>query len=301
MSESSPRRSWVPRGRALVVLIAVACVVVYAVVVGLYALNDRTIRGDSCTSGQQADRILLSIAPQSVDAIGNRMTATVDVVDFGPMGEGAVPDETMTMVLIGTDGPRTYNFDADTVASPISVRFITEGDAEAWPFDAHTAGFGVLMLRDAAGDAPEVLRPDVCGVVHVPGWSFSAYEVDDGGELVVDGDSVAVGRIVAVRSAATIAFGILLLVLMTTLPVLGIAVAVSVLRGRRKAEASLTSWMAAMLFAIVPLRGFLPGSPPIGSWVDYLVVLWVVAGLVAGLVVYVIAWLRWAPPGERGR
>lgn len=59
------------------------------------------------------------------------------------------------------------------------------------------------------------------------------------------------------------------------------------------------SWMAAMLFATVPLRGFLPGSPPVGSWVDYLVVLWVIAGLIASLVIYVIAWLRWAPRGER--
>jgi hypothetical protein len=58
--------------------------------------------------------------------------------------------------------------------------------------------------------------------------------------------------------------------------------------------------MAAMLFATIPLRTFLPGSPPIGSWVDYLVVLWVVAGLVLGMVTYVLAWLRWGTRGERG-
>jgi hypothetical protein len=54
-----------------------------------------------------------------------------------------------------------------------------------------------------------------------------------------------------------------------------------------------------MLFATIPLRTFLPGSPPIGSWVDYLVVLWVVAGLVLGLVIYVLAWLKWGTRGER--
>jgi hypothetical protein len=48
-----------------------------------------------------------------------------------------------------------------------------------------------------------------------------------------------------------------------------------------------------MLFATVPLRTFLPGSQPIGSWIDYLVVLWVVAGLICGMVIYVSAWWRW--------
>ncbi|MBU4464572.1 MAG: DUF4436 domain-containing protein, partial [Actinobacteria bacterium] len=69
-------------------------------------------------------------------------------------------------------------------------------------------------------------------------------------------------------------------------------------RGRRKVEATVMSWIGAMLFATIPLRNFLPGSPPIGSWVDYLVVLWVVAALIAGLVIFVISWLRLGPAGD---
>ena len=34
---------------------------------------------------------------------------------------------------------------------------------------------------------------------------------------------------------------------------------------------------------------------PIGSWIDYLIVLWVLAALVAGLVIFVVAWLRRGP------
>jgi hypothetical protein len=55
--------------------------------------------------------------------------------------------------------------------------------------------------------------------------------------------------------------------------------------------------MGAMLFATIPLRTFLPGSPPIGSWIDYTVVLWVVVGLIVGLAIYVAAWARWSHPG----
>jgi Domain of unknown function (DUF4436) len=47
-----------------------------------------------------------------------------------------------------------------------------------------------------------------------------------------------------------------------------------------------------MLFATVPLRTFLPGSPPIGSWIDFTIVLWVIVALVTGLGLYVTAWSR---------
>ncbi|EUA21049.1 putative CONSERVED TRANSMEMBRANE domain protein [Mycobacterium kansasii 662] len=47
-----------------------------------------------------------------------------------------------------------------------------------------------------------------------------------------------------------------------------------------------------MLFAVVPLRNILPGSPPAGSWIDQAVVIWVLIALATAMVVYVIAWYR---------
>ncbi|MFF8186086.1 DUF4436 family protein [Microbacterium sp. NPDC016588] len=43
------------------------------------------------------------------------------------------------------------------------------------------------------------------------------------------------------------------------------------------------------------MRNFLPGSPPIGSWIDYLVVLGALAALVARLVIFVVARVRRGP------
>jgi hypothetical protein len=87
--------------------------------------------------------------------------------------------------------------------------------------------------------------------------------------------------ITATRSASTVAFGIVLLGLMAVTPILVLFVAISAYTGRRKVEPTLTSWIGAMLFAVIPLRAFLPGAPPVGSWIDYLVVLWVIVGLIA--------------------
>ncbi len=99
--------------------------------------------------------------------------------------------------------------------------------------------------------------------------------------------------ITATRSASTVAFGIVLLGLMAVTPILVLFVAISAYTGRRKVEPTLTSWIGAMLFAVIPLRAFLPGAPPVGSWIDYLVVLWVIVGLIAGLTIYILAWNRW--------
>jgi hypothetical protein len=43
--------------------------------------------------------------------------------------------------------------------------------------------------------------------------------------------------------------------------------------GRRELQPTLLSWMGAMLFATIPLRNLLPGSPPAGAWVDAVIVL----------------------------
>ena len=87
---------------------------------------------------------------------------------------------------------------------------------------------------------------------------------------------------------------------MIVMPVLVLSVAITVYRGRRRVEASFMSWMGAMLFATIPLRTFLPGSPPIGSWIDFLIVLWVIVGLIGGLAIYVAAWFRWSPRQDAG-
>jgi hypothetical protein len=46
---------------------------------------------------------------------------------------------------------------------------------------------------------------------------------------------------------------------------------------------SVASWITALLFALLPLRNSLPGSPPLGSWIDILMYFWVVAVVMVSL------------------
>ncbi len=280
-------------------LVAVLALV-YIAVVALYALNDRYASIEGCTEDPPSDAVLLALAPEAVDAVQDRLTTTLTVMSFGPLGSdtSGLLSDPLTILVSDNDGPRSFTIAQDEIPSPQSLRLITDGFVERWPFDAHTVDFAVVSIQtvDGVGSA---IPTRLCGSAHVPGWVFSSEEVAGTDEVVVDGEPVTQLRVTATRSVATVAFGIVILGLMAVLPVLGLTVAIVAYRGIRKVEATLMSWMAAMLFATIPLRTFLPGSPPIGSWVDYLVVLWVVAGLVLGLVIYVLALLRWGTRGER--
>lgn len=298
-TDLAPRRR--PRGRLLAIVLIAALVVVYAVVVALYAQNERAANIEGCTEAPPSDAVLIALDPESVNAANDRIVANLTVRSFGPLAsrDTSLLSEPLTILISDTDGPRSFTIAQDEIPSPQSVSFITDGYIERWPFDSHSADVAIVSLH-GEGERMTAVPTLLCGSAHVPGWTFSSQEVPGTDEFVVDGEQVTQVRITATRSGATVAFGIVILGLMIVLPVLGLTVAIIAYRGIRKVEATLMSWMAAMLFATIPLRTFLPGSPPVGSWVDYLVVLWVVAGLVLGLVIYVLAWLRWGARGERG-
>ena len=54
----------------------------------------------------------------------------------------------------------------------------------------------------------------------------------------------------------------------------------------------MTTWYAAMLFAVVPLRNALPGVAGLWSWIDLTIVLWVLVALVVSMRLYIAAWSR---------
>lgn len=49
---------------------------------------------------------------------------------------------------------------------------------------------------------------------------------------------------------------------------------------------------AALLFAVIPIRNFLPGAPPPGAWIDQALVIWVLIALVAAMVMYMRTWYK---------
>lgn len=269
--------------------IVVAIIALYVTVVVLYASGSGVVsRGDDEVS---PGAVSLVLTPEKMDAATSRLTVSLlpKQADGGEYTNGVTIDKPFAVLVSAVAGSTAVHYQPSELVAPTEVSFVMDGAIEQWPFDRyHVTSFVVAAVDDADGESVPLPTAVTVSGRGVTGWDITMAERDAGdGLLAVD--------ISASRSGATVAFGIVLLTLMVIIPTLVLIVAIAVLRGRRKVEVTTLGWMGAMVFATIPLRNFLPGSPPIGSWIDYLIVLWVIAALVAGLVIFVIAWWRRGP------
>ena len=283
----------------LVITVVAVLVVVYAAVVTLYALSGHVASLGPKEPEPEPGGVTVVLTVQSVDAAGQRMPmdVTIDPSDSLYSGDLLSVSTDISVLIRPVEGSESVVFPAGSARETKQLDVLTPGEIESWPFDGYTADpLRVVAYVTSAG----VARPiptQVWMTGYVPGWNVTATQVGKSpttppltlAQAIADTPTIDLH---ATRSGSTVAFAFLLLALLVVMPCLVLFVAITALRGRRKVEASFMGWMGAMLFATIPLRTFLPGSPPIGSWIDFTVVLWVVVGLIAGLTIYVIAWAR---------
>ena len=166
-------------------------------------------------------------------------------------------------------------------------------------------------VRSRIGPSTNIIGPIVAellsgtGYTRVPatvtmvdrllGWNIEVNRISDT-------DPVGPYRVDLARSLSTVAFGVVLLGVLIALASFGLFVAVQTARDKRKFQPPMTTWYAAMLFAVVPLRNALPDSPPFGGWIDITIVLWVIVVLVISMGLYISCWWRHLKPepGIRG-
>jgi hypothetical protein len=164
------------------------------------------------------------------------------------------------------------------------VPLTISGDPSVWPFDHYHSGPVTVDLIYGT-ERPEQIP--VKFVDRVSGWTVS---------VAGNGSAQSPYRVEVRRSPSIAVFAAVLIVVMLALAGVGAFVAIQTARNKRKFQPPMTTWYAAMLFAVIPLRNALPDAPPIGSWVDVTIVLWVIVTLVMSMVVYVGCWWRHLRP-----
>ena len=160
-------------------------------------------------------------------------------------------------------------------------------DMEQWPFDRYYTGPITVELFDGAAQVPE--RASVTFVDRLPGWRARVSRVNNA-------NASAPYELDLQRSASTMVFAAVILCILVAIAALALFVAIQTLRDRRRFQSPMTTWYAAMLFAVLPLRNALPGSPAFGSWIDLTIVLWVLVALVVSMLLYIAAWWRHLKP-----
>lgn len=271
----------------LVVLLAViASVMITSVVLYIDGAGPRRVSGDTPRAGN-ATAVTLNI--ESVESnysvlMGNLAISPGSAL-LDPATDGLKQDLTVEVTSVATPVKRTWS--KGMLPGVVPVPLTLSRDVERWPFDRYYTGPITVELR--VGDAQKPERANVVIMDRLAGWKLQASRPDNARPGVYEVDMR--------RAASTMAFAIVLLCILVAIAGAAVFVAVQTLRDRRKFQSPMTTWYAAMLFAVVPLRNALPGSPAFGSWIDMTIVLWVLAALVISMLLYIACWWRHLRPG----
>jgi hypothetical protein len=204
-----------------------------------------------------------------------------------PLTHNLREDLSVVVTSVVTAGKRTWP--KGTLPDVFRVSLTLAGDVADWPLDRYRSGPIKVDLFSGAAQVPE--RATVTLVDRLLGWKVDVAPVGKA-------DSLEQYRVHLYRSQSTVAFGVVMLGVLIALAGLALFVAVQTVRGRRKFQPPMTTWYAAMLFAVMPLRNALPDSPPFGSWIDITVVIWVIVALVISMALYISCWWRHLRPDE---
>ncbi len=195
--------------------------------------------------------------------------------------------ENLSVAVTSVARPTILTWSKGMFPGVAPVPLTLAGDIENWPFDRYKSGPVTVELFVGAAQVPE--RATVTFFDRLPGWKVEAVASKRG-------DLLPTYRVKLQRSLSTIAFAAVIVAVFIAIAAVAAFVAVQTLRDRRKFQPPMTTWYAAMLFAVVPLRNAFPGSPPFGCWIDMTIVLWVIVILVVSMVLYIASWWRHLKP-----
>ncbi|GAA1943131.1 DUF4436 family protein [Kitasatospora viridis] len=284
-AEPHPRvRIWRPA--AVLGLLAVLCVSGL-----LLYFDERSSRDRQQVVGTVAtgDYLVVAVTLQHVDPVGATVSAKVLIEPQGTLQSADNPLAPTRDLVLDTSSldQAVLRFPAGQQIGSSTVNFpLTDGRVSDYPFDSYQSLVG---FQATAGGASV---PVVVGVVEADPF----FAMHQGGHQSEQG-TVAVTERMA-RSRSTFIFAWFMIVAMWSLGLSVLFVAWLITKQRRGLIWPALGWMAATLFALIGMRNAAPGSPPIGSLLDYAAFYWAEALVALGLTVTVLRGLR-VESGER--
>jgi hypothetical protein len=289
----APESARKPRRRHLVldVSIIVGVVVVYALsLLGYHWLA--TAPGPLPEPDvNTAEGTVVLMRFEQLHAVANRLDVKVLV-----MPDNSMIDKRLNVLTTDTSVRFLPQNDLGDLQYPVgklpaqvATTIEAHGDSGDWPFDSYRTDTIQADVLVGTGENRQYkpARVEVTGSLE--GWDVSIRRVARDSNDADRPDNVIV---TLQRAKGPLVFDLGICLVLITLPTLALFVAIQMLTGRRQFLPPFSTWYAAMLFAVVPLRNILPGTPPAGSWIDQAVVIWVLIALATALVLYIAAWYR---------
>ncbi|MER7757350.1 DUF4436 family protein [Kitasatospora sp. NPDC097643] len=275
-------RSGLRGNRFLLALLIV--VVLCSAGTALY-LNERNTRQQArqLALPGAGDWIELDVTSQDIDPGTGELTLYVVPVPRGGLAAGPDSSAFSRQVVITVQAATRTELRAapGEAATPQPVRAnFYDGTVTDYPFDRHH--FAVSFeASDPTGAVP-------VGVVFADADPF--FVVHPTSTPSDSGATVLTGGVTRARSTFILAW--FMIAAMWALALAVLAGAEVLHRGGQGMVWPSLGWMAATLFALVGMRNAAPGSPPIGSLIDYLAFFWAEGIIAASLVVTVVSGSR---------
>ena len=270
------------RLRVIALIAAAACAMVTSIVLYVEGVASHSVpaHGTPASGGTTVTFDVVAVSSNYTELVGDL------IVKPGPALLDAATDglkQDLTVAVTSTTTPIRRTWSKGMLPGVFPVPITLARDVERWPFDSYYTGPITVELFTGATNVPE--RANVTFVDRLSGWKAHVTRVNKANPL-------APYEVDLQRSPSTMMFAIVILCIFVAIAAVGLFVAIQTLRDPRRFQSPMTTWYAAMLFAVVPLRNALPGSPTFGSWIDLTIVLWVLVALVVSMLLYIAAWWR---------
>jgi hypothetical protein len=270
------------RLRVIALIAAAACAMVTSIVLYVEGVASHSVptHGTPASGGTTVTFDVVAVSNNYTELVGDL------IVKPGPALLDSATDglkQDLTVAVTSTTTPIRRTWSKGMLPGVFPVPITLARDVERWPFDSYYTGPITVELFTGATKVPE--RANVTFVDRLSGWKAHVTRVNNANPL-------APYEVDLQRSPSTMMFAIVILCIFVAIAAVGLFVAIQTLRDPRRFQSPMTTWYAAMLFAVVPLRNALPGSPTFGSWIDLTIVLWVLVALVVSMLLYIAAWWR---------
>lgn len=238
-----------------------------------------------------SDDTIVLVRLGELKTVANRLTVKVLVYPNQSMWDSRL-DVLKADTAVRMDPPNDLGdlvYPAGKSPAQVETTIEAHGDPGTWPFDTYKTDTLSADVLVGSGDDRKYVPTRVEVTGGLEGWDASVRRV---GEASQDEDRPDNVIITLKRAKAPLIFDLGICLVLFALPTLALAVAIPMLIGKRKFVPPFGTWFAAMLFAVVPIRNFLPGAPPPGAWIDEALVIWVLIALVVAMGLYMYSWYK---------
>ncbi len=283
------------KGRGRRLLLGVGILVAFLVVYGLslfgFHLLARSAGPLKPPDLNATDDTIVLVRLEELKTVANRLTVKVLVIPQESMFDQRL-EVLKTDTAVRMDPPNDLGdllYPAGKSPAQVATTIEAHGNPNDWPFDSYSTDTLSAEVLVGTGDDRKYIpaRVEVTGALD--GWDVSVQRVGEASQESSRPDNVI---ITLHRAKGPLIFDVGICLVLFALPALAFAVAIQIALGRRKFVPPFVTWFAAMLFAVIPIRNFLPGSPPPGAWIDQALVLWVLIALVGAMGMYMLTWYR---------